>query len=191
MLGNRPPQFQPRPYSRPPIGFHGPMSTIEHQWKSLWPYRISTILGGLIIFFGVVIFVLEIALLGIIGDVVNAGVYSTGVGIWTGFFIITAGVLMLLINWMKSTRLWTLIAFVGAIVATAFSIIEFSINARRVHLARLADIFSYSDSRIASLGGLPAAQLAFGIVLFLLCLAFIGLYLFTLMKIKRLRSGRR
>ncbi|CAF1502250.1 unnamed protein product [Adineta steineri] len=128
--------------------------------------------------------------IGIIGSVVNGGVFSTGVGIWTGVFIVAAGVFILILNWVKSVRLWALVALCTTVVATAFAIIEFSINARRVQLASDAGIFGVSNSRVASIGGLPAAQLALGIVVFLLCLAFIGLYIYIAVKVSSRRSDR-
>jgi hypothetical protein len=51
-------------------------------------------------------------------------------------------------------------------------------------------IFSYGDSRILSLGALPAAQLALGIVTFFLCLAFIGLYILIRIKVSNGMSNK-
>ncbi|CAF1234131.1 unnamed protein product [Adineta ricciae] len=174
----------------PPIGNQIPIGSPEYHWKTRWPSLISSILGGVIIFFSVIIIVLEIALLGVIGDVTGDGVYFTGVGIWCGVFTLAAGILILIIRWMKSIRRWSFIAFIASIVGAMFSIIELGINAKRVDLARSAGLFDFSDSRVKSLGGLPAAQLAFGIVLFLLCLAFIALWIYVKIQIKRQMSRR-
>jgi hypothetical protein len=91
------------------------------------------------------------------------------------------------LDWVKPVRLWALIALIAAIVAAVFAIISFSINAARVQLASSLGIFSYSSSSIFSLGALPAAELAFGVVLFLLCLGFIGLYVYIAVKISKRR----
>ncbi|CAF1685950.1 unnamed protein product, partial [Adineta ricciae] len=127
---------------------------------------------------------------GVIGDVTNDGVFSTGVGIWCGAFTLAAGIFILIIRWMKSIRRWSFIAFIASIVAAVFSIIELGINAKRVDLARSAGLFDVNDSRVKSLGGLPAAQLAFAIVLFLLCLAFIALWIYVKIQIKGQMSRR-
>lgn len=66
MLGNRPP-YRPQQGVRPPIGYGRPISRADWVWQSVWPYRISLILGSLIILLSVTIFALEIALLGVIG----------------------------------------------------------------------------------------------------------------------------
>jgi len=86
---------------------------------------------------------------------------------------------------VKPVRFWAFIALIATIVATIFALIDFSINAARVQVASSNGIFSYSSSSISSLGALPAAELAFGVVIFLLCLGFIGLYLYTARKISK------
>ncbi|UJR12539.1 hypothetical protein I4U23_016715 [Adineta vaga] len=185
MFGYRPP-MRPRPYGRQPIGNGSRLSNIEYKWKALWPTLASTIIGSSIILCGLLLFTLEIASLALIGKFgTPTGVYGSGVGIWTGVFIMVAGVLIVVINCVKSVRLWALIAFCATIAAAAFAIIDFSINAARVDGSRAAGEFDSIFSDIKSIAGLAAAQLAFGLVAFLLCLAFIGLYIYTYMKIKK------
>jgi len=94
------------------------------------------------------------------------------------------------LDWVKLVRSWALIALIATIIATIFAIINFSINAARVQLASSNGIFSYSDSRITSIGALPAAELAFGVVIFLLCLGFIGLYIYIAVKISKRRFDK-
>jgi hypothetical protein len=73
-------------------------------------------------------------------------------------------------------------------VATVFAIINFSINASRVQLASAAGLYSLTNTPIGNSAGLVAAQLAIGIVIFLLCLAFIGVYIFITIKVSRRMS---
>jgi hypothetical protein len=89
------------------------------------------------------------------------------------------------LDWVKPVRLWAFIALIATIIATIFAIIDFSINAARVQFASSIGIFSFSDSRISSIGSLAAAELAFGVVIFLLCLGFIGLYIYIANKISK------
>ncbi|CAF1488528.1 unnamed protein product, partial [Adineta steineri] len=164
---------------RYPIGYGGGGSPIEYKWKVLWPYVASTIIGSLIILCGLLLFVLEIASLALIGKYfINTGIWASGVGIWAGIFIMAAGVFILILNWMKSVRLWAFIALCVTIAATAFAIIDFGINAARVNDASVLGLFNSIFSDIKSIAGLAAAQLTFGILAFLLCAAFIGLYIY-------------
>jgi site-specific recombinase len=73
-------------------------------WKLRWPFLISTLIGLVLIVFSLVIFSLEIASLA--QSTANIGyngvtygrTASTGAGIWCGFFILIAGVLILMIS---------------------------------------------------------------------------------------------
>jgi len=63
MLGNQP-QYRARPVARSNLGRGGPIPPVDYIWQSVWPYRISNIIGGLIMLFAVTVFALEIGLLG-------------------------------------------------------------------------------------------------------------------------------
>jgi hypothetical protein len=73
-------------------------------WKLRWPFLISTLIGLVLIVFSLVIFSLEIASLAQSTDTVdyNGQTYgrtaSTGAGIWCGFFIFLAGLLIVIIG---------------------------------------------------------------------------------------------
>ncbi|UJR12048.1 hypothetical protein I4U23_016226 [Adineta vaga] len=182
MLGYR----QPRPYGRPPIGYGGRLTNIDYKWKALWPFLVSIIIGALIILCGLLVFVLEIADLGLLGKIgLTPSLYAAAVGIWCGIFIIIAGVCIVLISCMKNVRRWAFIAFCLTIAATVFAIIDFAVNAARVDDLRSAGWFDSIYTDYKSVAGLIAAQLAFGIVAFLLCLAFIGVYIYMYFKIKK------
>ncbi|CAF1102457.1 unnamed protein product [Adineta steineri] len=183
---------RPRFRGRRPIGYGGGGGgrlPIEYQWKELWPSVVSTIIGTLIILCGFLLFVFEIASLALIGELGLgiAGVYASGVGIWAGIFIMAAGVFIAILICMKSIRLWAFIALCATIAATAFTIIDFGINAARVSESSVTRDFYSASTNVRSAAGLAAAQLSFGIIAFLLCVAFIGLYIFMSVKITRRR----
>jgi hypothetical protein len=76
-------------------------------------------------------------------------------------------------------------SFILAIIAACFAIIAFSINAYRVHLGDQYNIFSYfSQFKLA------AAELAMAVVVFLLCLTFIGMFIFISIRISRTSKGQ-
>ncbi|CAF1428495.1 unnamed protein product [Adineta ricciae] len=173
---------------RHPIGYGRGLTPIDYKWKALWPSLLSRIIGALIVLSGLLLFVLEIASLGLLGKIgITPSLYGCAVGIWAGIFIMTAGVLILMIAYMKSVRLWALIAFCATVAATIFAIIDFSIVAARVADLRSAGAFDSIFTDVKSVAGLNGAQLAFGLVAFLLCLAFIGLYVHIYMKIRKYR----
>ena len=76
----------------------------DTNWRPRWPFLISTLIGLALIVFSLVIFSLEIASLAQSTAIVgyNGATYgrtaSTGAGIWCGFFLFIAGVLILIIG---------------------------------------------------------------------------------------------
>jgi hypothetical protein len=76
MLGNQP-RYQARPVARSNLSRGGPIQPVDYIWQSVWPYRISTIIGGLIMLFAFIVFVLEIALLGKYNTVAISNITST------------------------------------------------------------------------------------------------------------------
>jgi hypothetical protein len=76
MLANRP-QYQARPVARSNLSRGGPIPPVDYLWQSIWPYRISTIIGGLIMLFAVTLLALEIALLGKYNTVAISNITST------------------------------------------------------------------------------------------------------------------
>jgi hypothetical protein len=83
---------------RPPIGYGQQIPPGNFDWKLRWPYIISIIIAVMIIIFSFVIFGLEIASLAKSTDKAYGNTASTGAGIWCGFFIFVAGVLILIIS---------------------------------------------------------------------------------------------
>jgi hypothetical protein len=76
---------------------------------------------------------------------------------------------------MRRTRLWATIALIGTIVAACFAVILLALDAKAVSDGNIPYFGLYfNKSKIL------AAQLAFAIVEFLLCLAFIVLYILVL-----------
>jgi hypothetical protein len=76
MLANRP-RYRVRPVPRYNINRGGPIPPVDYIWQSVWPYRISTIIGALIMLFAFIVFVLEIALLGKYNTVAISNITST------------------------------------------------------------------------------------------------------------------
>ncbi|CAF3288092.1 unnamed protein product [Rotaria socialis] len=181
MLNARP-HYRPRLLISPAVGYGQPTPSVNLLWKLNWPYKISTIIAGLLILFALALIALEIAFVVEMGEVNTGNVFTSGVGIWSGFFILVAGIFILFIDCVNAVRLFTLVSFGLVILATCFAIIAFSINAYRVHLSVQYSLFSSSGSPVPSLA---ATELAVGVVAFLFCLVFIGIYIFTAIRISR------
>ena len=76
---------------------------------------------------------------------------------------------------MRRLRLWATIAFIATIVAACFAIILLALDAKAVQNGTFSGYLFYNKSKIL------AAQLAFALIEFLLCLAFIGIYIGVLL----------
>ena len=84
---------------------------------------------------------------------------------------------------MRSLRFWATVAFIATVVAACFTIILLALDAKAVQDGTVAGTLAQSKHRIL------AAQLAFAVIEFFLCLAFIGIYIFVLlMAPRRLRQ---
>lgn len=96
--------YAARPRLRPPMAYGRQIPPAGANWKHKWPFLISSIIGLTLVVFSIVIFALEIASLAQSTSKVefNGNTYgntaSTGAGIWCGFFIFIAGILMILIS---------------------------------------------------------------------------------------------
>lgn len=90
----------------------------------------------------------------------------------------------------QSVRTWAHAAIGSVAAATTFSITNFSLNAKIVRAAVVADAFSSNDSYIYRL---PAAQIAAASLSFLTCVAFLILYgifaIFTIPRAKKRLLG--
>ncbi|CAF3178936.1 unnamed protein product [Rotaria socialis] len=179
--------YRPRLPNRPIVGYGQPISPINLLWKSTWPYKISNIIATLLILLALVLIALEIAFVAKMGGASTASAYTSGVGIWCGVFILIAGIVILVINCVKNVHILTLVSFGFTILATCFAIIAFSINAYRVQFSVQYNLFSISGFPEPSLA---AAELAVAIVAFLVCLAFICIYIRTAIIISRKRKGQ-
>jgi len=91
------PQRRPIGYSPRPIGYGPQISPGDIDWKFRWPFVITMIIAVAMIILSLVIFGLEI---GSLAKGTGAGydTAATGAGIWCGFFIFVAGVLILIIS---------------------------------------------------------------------------------------------
>jgi hypothetical protein len=199
---------QPRP--RRPIGYgQQVLPAGDFEWKLRWPFIITIIIAVVIIIFSITIFGLEIASLAKGTGTAYGNTASTGAGIWCGFFIFVAGVLILLISkenffiqkilinsfydieFMRRTKLWATIAFIATIVAACFSVILIGLDAKAVHdgvtlgnLIQLLLGYYYFAPKYRIL----AAELAFACAEFILCLIFIIIYLAVLISSPRGRG---
>jgi hypothetical protein len=81
-------------------------------------------------------------------------------------------------GWKEPVRKWALVALCVTIGGTIFAIVNIGVNAGRVQLSVSTGGFSSSSSLTVGVSRLMATQLALGAVSLLLCLAFIGLYVF-------------
>lgn len=86
---------------------------------------------------------------------------------------------------MRKTRLWATIALIATIIAACFAVILLGLDAKAVQDGNniyVTDAFGYPVAKLStpSKSKILAAQLAFAIFEFLLCVAYIGIYVAVL-----------
>lgn len=91
------PQRRPIGYNPRPVGYGPQVSPNNIDWKFRWPSVITMIIAVAIIIVSLAIFGLEIASL-VKGTGSEYKTAATGSGIWCGFFIFVAGVLIIIIS---------------------------------------------------------------------------------------------
>ncbi len=100
---SRPPR--PRVPIRPAIGYGGQsISPFNILWNSTWPYMFSNIIAVLMLILAVILIALEIAFVVEQQGTNSGNAFDSGVGIWCGFFILLAAIVILVIS--KYCRLY-------------------------------------------------------------------------------------
>ncbi|UJR16100.1 hypothetical protein I4U23_003012 [Adineta vaga] len=163
-----------------PIGPYQSRSPVDIAWRLRWPYLISTILAVGMIICILVIGALEVASLA---QSTNKDIFgntsATGAGIWCSVFFSIAAVIILLINYMPSVRLWAQIALITTIIAACFAVILIGLDAKAVQDGKEYLPSLFEKPKILS------AQLAFACIELVLCLAFIIVYIIVHVSARR------
>jgi hypothetical protein len=188
MLANRPTARTRRPIGPLPV-----IAPADLVWKSIWPGRLTSIIGCVMFSSVFIICALEISSLVKSTDTTFYGsTSSTGAGFWCGLFIFIAALLIFLMSklyeniYLKSIhffridivhhiRVWATITFIATFIAAGFSAVLIGLDAAAV---------AYRASAISYLGKTKslATQLAFGGLEFILCIIFMIIYIVVAIK---------
>jgi hypothetical protein len=182
-----------------PVMTIGSSNISEHEtsWRSKFPKLIVLILSIIQIIFTIIIFLLEIASLGV-------AIYQpTGVGIWSAIPFLTASILtfrlgeyilflfnnqyFILVRKKDASRRWATIALIAQLVLLVFTFILIGITGNYVQTGGYSSSSVYGISVSGTTSSnfysikyqLVQAQLAFGVLLMFSGFTYIGIYIYV------------